>query len=112
MNKLVLFILVSNAISFGVVYVFELITSSLGVQYFSDYFFYSMFIQLGLGVLFSFSGHKVGYSDPSHVAGVVASSLIDNESSKSTVVTKLEATGLGGKFLFSAIFALLFCFVV
>ncbi|MDA0149545.1 hypothetical protein [Vibrio sp. LaRot3] len=94
------------------VYTFELVTNSLSVQYVSDYFFYSMLLQLGLGTLFSFSGHKVGYCDPSNVAGVAASSLIDNETPKSTVVTKLESTGLGGKFLLSAALPLSVCLVL
>ena len=112
MRKLVLFIFTANLISFAVVYAFELITNSSDIQYVSDYFFYSMLIQLGLGTLFSFSGHKVGYSDPSNIAGVAASSLIDNETPKSTVVTKLETTGLGGRFLLSAALSLLFCLVI
>ncbi len=109
MNKLISFVVISNTLSLGVVYLFERLTGSLSIQFLSDYGFYSMLLLIVLGSVFSFSGHKVGYSDPSNVAGVAASSLIENDSSKHTVVTKLESTGLGARFLLSALFPLAYC---
>ncbi|PMO72885.1 hypothetical protein BCT03_15860 [Vibrio splendidus] len=90
---------------------FERLTDSLAIQFLSDYAFYSMLLLIGLGSIFSFSGHKVGYSDPSNVAGVAASSLIENNSSKHTVVTKFESTGLGGRFLLASLFPLAYCVI-
>ncbi|HAS6377848.1 TPA: hypothetical protein RQJ75_004268 [Vibrio vulnificus] len=109
MNRLALFVVASNIFSLSSVYLFELIFGHLHINFLSDYAFYSMLLLLGCGTLFSFSGHKVGYSDPSNVAGVAASSLIENDKPKSTVVTRLESTSLGGKFFISSIFPLVFC---
>ncbi|MEZ9464622.1 hypothetical protein AB4178_23325 [Vibrio splendidus] len=111
MNKLMSFVVTSNFLSLGFVYLFERLTGSLAIQFLSDYAFYSMILLIGLGSIFSFSGHKVGYSDPSNVAGVAASSLIENNSSKHTVVTKLESTGLGGRFLLASLFPLAYCVI-
>ncbi|WP_428774826.1 hypothetical protein [Vibrio sp.] len=84
-------------------------TGYLHIQFASDYAFYAMLLLLSLGAIFSFSGHKVGYSDPSNVAGVAASSLIDNASAKTTKVTKLEGTGLGQRLLLASLLPLAFC---
>ncbi|MGD8113129.1 hypothetical protein [Vibrio sp. TRT 17S01] len=111
MTKFLSFLAISNLLSFCAVYLFELLTGYLDIQFLSDYSFYSMLILMGLGTILSFSGHKVGYSDPSNVAGVAASSLIENGSPKQTVVTKLENTGLGSRFFLSSLLPLAHCIV-
>ncbi len=111
MNKLLSFIAVSNLLSLVVVYLFELFTGYLYIQFLSDYAFYIMLLLIGFGTIFSFSGRKVGYSDPSNVAGLAASSLIENDSPKNVVITKLESTSLGGRFFLSSLFPLAFCLI-
>ncbi|MCP4321653.1 MAG: hypothetical protein GY787_07335 [Alteromonadales bacterium] len=88
---------------------FELITGYLNILFLSDYAFYSMLILLGLGSILSFSGYKVGYSDPSNKAGVAASTLVDNSSPKLYAVTKLENTTLGSRLLIASLIPLCFC---
>ncbi len=111
MTKFLSFLAISNLLSFCAVYLFELLTGYLDIQFLSDYSFYSMLLLMCLGTILSFSGHKVGYSDPSNAAGVAASSLIENGSPKQTVVTKLENTGLGSRFLLSSLLPLAHCIV-
>ncbi|KFE21859.1 hypothetical protein DA89_3470 [Vibrio cholerae] len=38
--------------------------------------------------------------------------MIDNDSAKKTVVTRLESTGLGHRFLIASLLSLIFCFIV
>ncbi|MGC9402911.1 hypothetical protein ACP43V_10705 [Vibrio genomosp. F10 str. 9ZC157] len=102
-------LIVSNIVALLIVTAFEHFTGYLKLSFSSDYAFYSMLILLAIGTLMSFSGHKVGYSDPSNIAGVSASSLIDNESAKSTIVTKLESTSVGHSLLIASLFPLLYC---
>ncbi len=109
MKKLIAFIACSNLVTFGSIYVLEWQFGYLSIHFLSDYAFYTMLVLLGLGTLFSFTGHTVGYSDPSNVAGVTASSLIDNDSAKMTVVNKLENTNLGSRFLIASLVPLVFC---
>ncbi|EOW9429783.1 hypothetical protein ACRFW0_003527 [Vibrio cholerae] len=103
---------VVHLIAVACVYLFEFSFGYLRIAFLKDYAFYSMLILLVLGAFFSFSGHGVGYNDPSNVAGVAASSLIDNDSAKKTVVTRLESTGLGHRFLIASLLPLIFCFIV
>ena len=110
MRKLIVFITLSNLLSFSAIYVFEFTSGDLNILFASDYAFYSMLLLIGLGTVFSFSGHKVGYSDPSNGAGVVASSLIENNSPKTTTITKLESTNLGHRFFIASLLPLAFCF--
>ncbi|KNH56045.1 hypothetical protein B7978_17670 [Vibrio cholerae] len=112
MKKFLAFIVLSNLIAVACVYLFEFSFGYLKIAFLKDYAFYSMLILLVLGAFFSFSGHGVGYSDPSNVAGVAASSLIDNDSAKKTVVTRLESTGLGHRFLIASLLPLIFFFIV
>ncbi|KQA22548.1 membrane protein [Vibrio metoecus] len=113
MKKFLAFIVLSNLIAVACVYLFELSFGYLKIAFLKDYAFYSMLITSGArGYFFTFSGHGVGYSDPSNVAGVAASSLIDNDSAKKTVVTRLESTGLGHRFLIASLLPLIFCFIV
>ncbi|MEZ8069402.1 hypothetical protein [Vibrio sp. FF145] len=109
MFKFVRLIVLSNLLALLVVVTFEYFTGYLKLAFSSDYAFYSMLILLALGSLLSFSGHKVGYSDPSNMAGVSASSLIENESAKSTIVTKLESTSVGHSLLIASLLPLLYC---
>lgn len=111
MKRLVFFIAVSNLLSFVVVYLFELFTGYLYIHFLSDYAFYTMLLLIALGTIFSFSGRNVGYSDPSNVAGVAASSLIENNLPKNTIVTKLESTSLGGRFLLSSLVPFAICLI-
>jgi hypothetical protein len=109
LKKLILFIVLSNLLSLVVVYFFERVFGYLQISFLSDYAFYSMLLLIALGSLFSFSGYKVGYSDPSNIAGVSASSLIDNESTDNSVITKLENTSLGNKLYIASLFPFAFC---
>ncbi|MGF1751835.1 hypothetical protein [Vibrio cionasavignyae] len=109
MFKVLAFIVLSNVASLTFVALCQLITGLIKLNYASDYAFYAMLVLFGLGALFSFSGHNVGYSNPGNVAGAAASSLIENTEPKSYVVTKLERSTLSTKFFIAGVFPLLFC---
>ncbi|MCW8347079.1 hypothetical protein MD535_13830 [Vibrio sp. ZSDZ65] len=109
MSKIFIFITLSNAASLLLVFLFQLTTGLVRLNFASDYAFYTMLILFGLGAFFSFSGHKVGYSDPNNVAGVAASQLIENTDPKSYIVTKLVRTTLSTKFFLAGVFPLVFC---
>ncbi|MGF1696279.1 hypothetical protein L4C54_11465 [Vibrio lamellibrachiae] len=101
----------SNVISLSIVFTIEIFTGILQLSFLTDYAFYSMLILVGVGSIMSFSGHKVGYSDPTNSAGVVASTLIENDSPKSFIVTKLEGTSVGHTLLLASLLPLVFCIV-
>ena len=109
MYKLITNLILSNVLSLLIVFLFELFTGYLKILFVSDYAFYAM-ILLWLGsFIFSSSGYKVGYSDPTNIAGVAASTLINDSSPKSYIVSKLESTNMGTQLLIASLIPLCFC---
>ncbi|PTP50602.1 hypothetical protein [Vibrio splendidus] len=82
MLRFITLLIVSNVTSLFTVVVAESLTGFLRISFLSDYSFYSMLLLIGSGTIMAFSGHKVGYSHPNNQAGVVASTLIENDAAK------------------------------
>ncbi|KHT64690.1 hypothetical protein RJ45_05120 [Photobacterium gaetbulicola] len=113
--RVVLFVIVTNALLLGALFLFEQITGVLGANYLSDYFFFSLIIQWILGTFLMISGpsHNTHLKHSPNQATRMAASLLHNRGKDSqNNQTKADDMRLSHKWFISGAFCLLMCVVL
>ena len=113
--SVVFFVIVSNALLLGILYLFEQITGVLSANYLSDYFFYSLMIQWLLGTFFMVSvpSHNSHLKHSQNQATRMSASLLNNSDKDSqNYQNKANDMRFSHKCFISGSFSLLMCIVL